>query len=335
MKNSLLTAALLLLLSTALHAQRVVIAYVTSRPGDLPDPTYLTHINYAFGHVNETFDGVLIENPDRLKEISALKKQYPDLKVLLSIGGWGSGRFSEMAADEVNRWKFAKDCRRTVRKFHLDGIDIDWEYPTSNAAGISCSKEDTENYTLLMRDLRKALGPKKLLTHATVSSAQYMDFVAVDEYVNFTNVMTYDLGWAPYLNSPLYPSEHTDSTSVTASEGIQRYLDLGLPAEKIVMGLAFYGRGVKGFKRPDDLTRVHEREGYDYNWDDKAMVPYLTDSSTGEFAFGYENLRSLAIKCEYAISKGLKGCMYWSYGGDNAAGDLRRTVYQTLNKPLE
>ena len=77
----------------------VVVAYVTSWKNIPVDPTVMTHINYAFGHVNDTFDGVRIDNPRRLKSIVDLKTINPDLTGMLSVGGWGSGGFSEMAAD--------------------------------------------------------------------------------------------------------------------------------------------------------------------------------------------------------------------------------------------
>ena len=104
---------------------KVVIAYVTSWSKVIPNPSLVTHINYAFGHVTDSFNGVRINNEERLRQIVALKEKAPHLKVLLSIGGWGSGRFSEMAADEQNRLSFAKDCQRVVQEFGLDGIDID------------------------------------------------------------------------------------------------------------------------------------------------------------------------------------------------------------------
>lgn len=305
-----------------------VIAYVTSWSNVMPDPTYMTHINYAFGHVTETFDGVHVDNPERLLQITALKKEAPHLKVLLSIGGWGSGRFSEMAMDEQLRLSFAKDCKRVVDELNLDGIDIDWEYPTRGGAGISQHPDDTENYTLLMRDIRQAIGPDKLLTQATVWSANYMDHKALDQYIDFTNVMSYDMGNPPYHNAALYRSEMVGRGC--ADDAIQHHLDAGIPKHKLVMGMPFYGRAVEGFKRPKDLTRAFEMEGYTAHWDNIAKVPYLTDS-TGVVAYCYDDDRSLKIKSEYILEKGLLGAMYWEYSGDNEAGDLQRIVFETLN----
>lgn len=312
--------------------EKILVAYVYN-PRELPDPTWLTHINYAFAHVNETFDGLRIENPDKLREITALKKDYPHLKVLLSVGGWGSGNFSEMASDSLDRLSFASECMKAVKEYDLDGIDIDWEYPTTDMADISASPDDTRNYTKLMRDLRQAIGKDKLLTHATSATAKYIDFKAIDQYIDFTNAMTYDLGWVPYHNSPLFTSEIRDPQSLSVAEGIQAHIDAGVPPEKLVIGMPFYGHGAEDFPRGVDVTKAHLLEGYTYHWDPVAMVPYLTDDKTGELAFGYDNERSLYIKARFAVEKGLKGAMFWSYGGDNIHGDLRKTVYKALNDP--
>lgn len=164
---------------------KIVVGYVTSWSDHEVNPEYVTHINYAFGHVQGTFRGVGISNEERLKSVVALKKKAPHLKVLLSIGGWGSGNFSEMAADADNRLAFAADCKRVVDEFGLDGIDIDWEYPTSSVAGISSSPDDTRNYNLMMRDIRQAIGSDKLLTLATVCSADYIDFEGILPYIDF------------------------------------------------------------------------------------------------------------------------------------------------------
>ena len=158
---------------------KIVVGYVTSWSNHEVKPEYVTHINYAFGYVQGTFRGIGISNEERLRSVVALKKQASHLKVLLSIGGWGSGNFSEMAADADNRLAFAADCKRVIDEFGLDGIDIDWEFPTSNMAGISSSPDDTRNYNLMMRDIRQAIGSNKLLTLATVCSADYIDFEGV------------------------------------------------------------------------------------------------------------------------------------------------------------
>lgn len=172
---------------------KIIVGYVTSWTDVMPDPMTMTHINYAFGHVNKTFDGVRIDNPDRLRQIVGLKEKNPGLKVLLSIGGWGSGGFSTMASRRHDRSNFVKDCGRVVNEYNLDGIDIDWEYPTSNAAGIDNSPKDTKNFTTLMKDLRKVLGDDKLLTLASVASGEYIDFKAVSQVVDFVNIMSYDM----------------------------------------------------------------------------------------------------------------------------------------------
>lgn len=314
-------------------ADKVMIAYVTSWSKHEVDPLYLTHINYAFAHVDSTFDRVRVDNPSRLESVVKLKKRYPYLKVLLSIGGWGSGNFSEMAADSSLRWAFAQDCRRCIEQYNLDGIDIDWEYPTTGMAKISYSENDTENYTKLMRDIRGAIGDDKLLTHATSATAKYIDHKSVDKYIDFTNVMAYDLGWAPYHNSPLYPTVHMETMCV--DDAVKAHIQAGVPPEKLVMGLAFYGRGKKGFPRQRDLTQAHLAEGnYTFCWDSAGQVPYIVDES-GELVFGYENEISLALKAEYIRKHNLKGAMYWSYSGDNAAGDLRRCVFKVLNRKSE
>ncbi len=306
---------------------KVVVAYVTSWSHIIPDPKYMTHINYAFGHVDETFDGVGIANEGRLRQMVELKKQKPDLNVLLSIGGWGSGRFSEMAANEKHRKAFAKDCRRVVKEYGLDGIDIDWEYPTSNAAGISSSPDYTKNFTLLMRGIRKAIGPKKLLTLATVASGEYIDFQAILPYIDFVNIMSYDMGNAPKHHSALYSSDN--SGRMTGDKAVKAHLAAGVPADKLVMGMPFYGRGGKEYPNFQDFNKVGYAKGFRECWDETARVPYLVNKND-TLVFGYENPRSLAIKCQYILKQNLLGGMYWDYDGDNEQGDLRRTVYENL-----
>ncbi len=307
---------------------KVVVAYVTSWSEVMPDPQYMTHINYAFGHVNENFNGVKIDNEKRLKQIVDLRKQKPELKVLLSIGGWGSGRFSEMAANDEYRRAFAADCDRVVKEFALDGIDIDWEYPTSSMANISSSPDDTEYFTLLMQDIRAAIGNEKELTLATVASAHYIDFKAILPFVDFVNIMAYDMASAPKHHSALYPSGH--SGDITSDGAVTAHLKAGVPPSKLVMGMPFYGRGGDGYPSFQDYNKVGNTDTqYTEKWDEMAQVPYLADKND-TLVFGFENPRSLAIKCQYILDKDLLGGMYWDYSGDNEQGDLRRTVAENL-----
>ena len=303
----------------------VIVAYVTSWTNEVPDPSTMTHINYAFGHVNDTFDGVRIDNPDRLRMIVGLKAQNPALRVMLSVGGWGSGRFSEMAATKENRMAFARDCKRVVEEFGLDGIDIDWEYPTQSSAKISSSPQDTENFTLLMRDLRKVLGKQRLVTAATVCNANYIDFHSCIQYMDLVNVMAYDMGNAPKHHAALFPSPHAGYC--TSSQAVEAHLKAGVPREKLVMGVPFYGKG----KRDDEGLREYRRsgrlpEGYAHHWDDEGRFPYITNAQ-GEFVWGYENARSLAEKCQYILDNHLRGGLYWDYASDTPQGDERRTLY--------
>lgn len=135
------------------------------------------------------------------------------MKVLLSVGGWGSSRFSEMAQTDSTRMAFAADCKRVIDQFDLDGIDIDWEYPGIGTAGVSFSPEDTDNFSLLMKDIRHAIGKDKLLTIATQAGAKYYNLKAVEPYVDYVNIMTYDMEESPNHHSALYRSEMAEEWS--------------------------------------------------------------------------------------------------------------------------
>lgn len=332
-RRIIITLAAILMCGSAAFAQDkeaeskyVVVAYVTSWTRVMPDPFVMTHINYAFGHVNDTFNGVRIDNPRRLKSLVALKETNPELKVMLSVGGWGSGRFSEMAADEQNRLSFANDCLRVVEEFKLDGIDIDWEYPTSSDAGISSSPQDKENFNLLMRDLRAVLGNDKLLTLASSAYAEYIDFHSCMQYLNFVNVMTYDMATAPKHHSPLYASENTKGSCEGA---VKAHIEAGVPVSQLVLGVPFYGRGGTALPSFVDYKDVKTDGEFVEMWDEKAQAPYLADKD-GILVLGYDTPKSLKLKCDFIKENGLLGGMYWEYAGDNDSADLQKVLAAEL-----
>ncbi len=227
-----------------------------------------------------------------------------------------------MASTDRRRKAFARDCKRIVKEFHLDGIDMDWEYPSSSEAGITSSPADIDNFTLLMKELRKALGKDYLLSCATIADARFVDFKAIEPYVDLVNIMMYDVGNPPYHHASLYRSEM--SGRVTAQEALQAHLDAGMPVNKLVLGVPFYGRSVKGFGdasygalvKRTDVTRM---------WDDVAKAPYLMKDC--QFVCTYENAESLAWKCKFIKETGMRGAMYWEYRCDDEVGTLRHAVW--------
>lgn len=310
--------------------EKVIVAYVTSWSDVVPDPSLFTHLNYAFGHVNDTFDGVRIDNPERFQMLARLKENNPDLKVLLSIGGWGSGRFSEMAASDSLRNSFAQSCREILNQYQIDGIDIDWEYPTIDWAEISASPDDTENYTKLMQDIRSAIGEEKLLTLASSSTAKYIDFKKVAPIVDFVNLMTYDMSNGLQHHAPLYHSSIASDMNTDLS--VKLHQQAGVPDNKIVVGMPFYGRGNKNgetFYR--DFKDIHPEEGETEKWDSDAQEPYIADME-GNFVMGYDNPQSIAIKCKYILDNDLRGAMYWDYNGDDTNKSLSTTIHNLIRR---
>ena len=326
---------LIIALVAAFHAnaakpskERVVVAYVTAGSKDMPDPTLMTHINYAFGTVNETFNGVNIQNPDRLRKIASLKQQNPDLKVLLSIGGWTAGRFSEMAATKETRNAFAKDCKRIVYEFNLDGIDIDWEYPSSSEAGISSSPDDIDNFTLLIKQLRRELGKNKLVTIATICTAKFIDFKKCLPYLDLVNVMSYDMSNPNKAHhAALYPSPI--SGYCTGSEAVEAHIKTGVPKEKLVMGMPFYPKGRRQDPGVDEYMRTGILPvGYTHQWSQQAQADYIANDK-GEFVWAFETKRSLSAICQYILNNNLRGGMYWEYSSDRT-GEFRTLLSDML-----
>lgn len=307
---------------------KIVVGYVTSWSDHDVKPEYVTHINYAFGHVQPSFRSIRIDNAERMKAMIALKKQAPHLKVLLSIGGWGSGNFSEMAADSENRLAFAADCRRVIDEYGLDGIDIDWEFPTSSAAEISSSPDDTKNYTLMMRDIRQAIGTDKLLTLATVCSGDYIDFNDIMPYVDFVNIMAYDMENPPKHNAPLYQSSKHGGW-INCDKAVKAHIAKGVPASKLVLGMPFYGHGRDIYENFTDFKNVKVPNGYIACWDDEAKVPYVTDKD-GRFVLSYDDARSIGLKCDYLLEAGMLGAMFWDDAGDDGNHTLHKTIANKL-----
>jgi chitinase len=296
----------------------------------MPDPKYLTHVNYGFGHINATYDGIKVDDPVRLRQISMMKVKYPHLKILLSIGGWeGSNGYSEMAMQPETRARFAADCKRVVDAYHLDGIDIDWEYPTILSKRNSASPYDIENLTLLMRAVRASIGTNKILSMTSLATAKCAVFPEIIEYIDYVNVMAYDMGVPPYHHASLYRSEISGATTV--DESIQAHFAVGVPNHKMMLGISFYGEGAERIPRYVLLADVVKLEGYYVKWDPIGKTPFLANND-GALIFSYENPASIVAKAKYALDYNLLGVTVWEYAGDFQQKYLVQTVDKILRE---
>ena len=329
---------------------RVAIAYVTYYGKAIPDPMLMTHINYAFAELyvkDGVYKGFKLQgNEDRFRQVVALKKKNPNLKISLSFShtvtnddNSQGGGFSALAKSDEYRKAFAKDCRDFCSKWGIDGIDIDWEFPGLSWSGHACDPSvDVENHVLLMKQLRETLGTRYMLTYAgyvknvieTDEGRKYIDIAAVDPYVDFVNVMTYDMDSAPSHQSAL----RDKSAYVDCERAIKAYTDAGVAASKLVLGIPFYGR-ISFDKSPGaiDYNKIILLDKNDYkidNWDSDANVPYVTYKGT--YYCGYDNEKSIAIKGDWIRGLGMKGMMYWDYNADDNQHTLCKAVWQAVMK---
>lgn len=318
----------------------MIIAYYTENSSALPDPSCLTHINYAHGRFvdKETGDGgIWIEKPELLEKVIALKQQKPSLKVLLMIGGWGdkADGFSMMARDARKRTLFCQSCKEHIDNYGLDGIDIDWEYPTAGPSENGRHPDDTRNFNLVLKELRETIGNTKIISYASSASADYVDWKTAMLYMDYVNVMTYDMGDPPYHNAPLYYSAAiTKKRSVDQS--ITQHFAAGVPLNRQVMGVPFYGHGTDPYKddvKFNEMAGIFSSSKYEgkniRKWDSVAKVPYLVDES-GNFLLGYDDQESVTYKGQYVVQKNLLGAMFWEYRHDDSQGTLRKALCKAI-----
>ena len=308
------------------------------------DAKKLDLINIAFGLIR---DGVLFV-PENVKSPvwDRLRTANPSLRILLSIGGWGAGGFSTMAKTSATRAAFIASCMRAVAEYGLDGLDLDWEYPTIDSAGIDADPADRENFTYLLTELRQALDTQftdthKMLTIAAGGGDYYVNAVEIPKIVpvlDYISLMTYDLAgnWAPAIHHTALYSTDAQPNSVDAN--VKRFLAAGVPAEKLVIGAAFYSRrwlhipdgGTHGLGQsatlsdPNSgsfganfgtLSTIRNKDGYTVYRDGTAHAPYLYNAENGEW-LSYDDEESVAEKVRYARAHGLSGVMYWEHSCD-------------------
>ncbi|MEO8206003.1 MAG: glycosyl hydrolase family 18 protein, partial [Chthoniobacterales bacterium] len=313
----------------------------------------------AYAATQKTYPGDTWDQPlaGNFNQLIQLKKKYPHVRTMISIGGWTlSTYFSDIAMTASTRQHFATSAVAFARKYGFDGVDIDWEYPVGGGLdGNHNSPNDKHNYTLLLQELRKQLdaagvsdGKKYYLTIAAPAGPDKianLEPAAIAQIVDWINVMTYDMhgAWENTTNhqSALYgpPGDPLNDEDV-----ILNYTNLGVPAKKLVLGIPFYGLswknvgasndglGQSGSGRPrgsyddtgmfdyrDIQSRLASQPGvYTRHWDDNAKVPWVYNSKDSNGIFiTYDDVPSVREKTSFVRSKALGGVMFWELSGDS------------------
>ena len=338
-------------------------AYSGYTPSEIP-ASKLTHILYAFANISSSHKIVLGDSEVDKKnfaELRELKKKYPSLKTLISVGGWEwSGRFSNVASTASRRETFAWSVAEFLAVHGFDGVDIDWEFPVSGGKAENAYRAaDKENFTLLLKELREKLdaqgkkdGKHYLLTIAGGAGGEYVGNVqmkSIGQYLDFGLVMAYDIhGFSDKYtdhNAPLYGSTAASPQFVwSVDQAVKAWLGAGFPKAKLVVGVPFYGhrysnvqgggtgilktyKGYKSLDYDDIVSQYLSDKSYTRYYGAAGRTPWLFN---GSVFITYEDAASLKEKALYIKNQNLAGAGIWELS-QNADG----TLLNTLDKHLK
>jgi chitinase len=339
-----LTASMLNGVSLAQRAKvPAVIAYYTGHYKSIEnyDISKLTHIVYGFARLKGS-KMILGHKGDTgtVKKLVSLKKEHPSLKIIVAFGGWGGCKTcSEVFASEPGRIDFAESALELLNYFNADGLDLDWEYPSiPGYPGHRWSADDNSNFTLLLRTITKTFRGNKQLSFAAgayqESLEKSIEWREAARLVDRIHLMTYDLRSSRHNSTghhtPLYS---TTLQHESADYAVKYLLRAGVPASKIVIGAAFYGRvfsiSVKNnnlldqpgrFKRFILFSRLKPLDsdpgGFRFHYDTIAQAAYGYNPARREFVT-FDNKTSVKAKAEYVLTNGLGGLMFWELSQDD------------------
>lgn len=317
------------------------------------------------------------QRPDDLggnfRDLKMLKVRHSHLKTLISIGGWtGSGRFSDAVTTAQRRRDFASSC---IELFLIrwpgvfDGIDIDWEYPVCCGLPENAYRpEDKRNFTLLIEELRRQLddlgrttGQQYLLTAALPAGRDQptisFELRQCAEILDWINVMTYDMSGSndsgfTNFNAPLGESDGDPTPDAArryrnVAGTIRAFEEEGVPPDRLVVGVPFYGRGFTGVPALGDglYQPFTGTMGANYRtiaaeylptwkrfWHQRAEVPWLYDIE-GHRMMSYDDPESIARKASYVRDRGLGGVMIWELSDDDERSSLLTAIQAHLHPP--
>ncbi|MFK7873790.1 MAG: glycoside hydrolase family 18 protein [Oligoflexales bacterium] len=338
-------------------------------------------IHDRFAALEKSFDGDTFDQPlkGNFHQLALLKEKHPHLKVVPSIGGWTlSDPFFYLVKNPTARANFLNSIKSFLITYPMfDGIDIDWEFPGGGGANSELgSPDDGVEFAKLMQDIRRVLDEiqpenkdRYELTAAIGASPEKIrrvDYESAHPYMDYIFLMSYDYygAWNTQTGhmTGLFEGDNAISEGFDTDNSVQ-ILNEQVPANKIVLGYAAYGRGWKGVngQSGDDPFSAKEytcnlgscaiagtweagvldykdiaenylnKNGFVYGYDQKAEAPYLWNSVTGEL-ISYDDPTSIQAKANYAKQKGLAGMFSWSIDSDD--GSLINTVIDVLG-PLQ
>jgi chitinase len=288
-------------------------------------------------------------------QLKELKRRYPQLKILISLEGNPAG-FAEDARPE-NRRAFVASCVDIFLRGQFaagiqepgifDGFDLDWEYPKG---------DDAANFQALLEEFRRqmdAMRPGLRLSIALGHSPRMLpgtDFAAIAPLVDEVGVMNYDYTgpWSPTTGflAPLFSNSTDPRHSNSIEQNISDYEAAGVPAEKLLMGVPFYGyswiavertnnglfqtgHGVRG-DQPYRYIRTLT-PGFSTYRDARSQAPWLFDGTT---FWTYEDAVSVRYKVSYAAKERLGGAMIWELSDDTSDAELLNSAHLALLHPI-
>ena len=345
---------------TALEAQSpALIGYYAGDGHDLYNKEIgkLTHLIWCFAHLQGDSLAPVSKAQDKvIRKMIGFKREYPHLKVLLSLGGWGGCETcSEVFSRAEGRKKFAVSVRELLKRTWSDGIDLDWEYPAvEGPEGHRFAAEDKRNFTLLVQELRRELGGKYEISFAVGGTDECLlkgfEWDSIIPVVDRVHIMSYDLVHGNSITTGHHtPLQSVKGQGASADRAVHLLDSLHAPRNKVVIGAAFYARIFKnvgsknnGLFQPGDYSRslscsaidttITEANGWVLMRDEQAQAPYAYRPSTSEF-ITYDDTQSVAAKSTYVRERGLGGIMFWQLIDDTKRGGLLDAMHRALRAP--